>query len=94
MVQPVDFSIRSFHYRALSTAGARFAELGGAAMATDYGADSDKEKAQAQKLGLADLSTLPRTGFKGREAIAWLGLDSVAGIALALSVQTVFFDAS
>lgn len=73
MVQPTDFTIRSFHYRALSAAGARFTELAGAAMAADYGADVDKEKAQAQKLGLADLSTLPRTGFKGREAIAWLG---------------------
>ncbi len=73
MVQATDFSVRSFHYRALTTAGARFTELAGAAMVADYGADIDTEKAQAQKLGLADLSTLPRTGFKGREAIAWLG---------------------
>lgn len=73
MVQPVDFPVRSFHYRALTAAGARFGELGGAAIAADYGADVDKEKTQTQKLGLADLSTLPRTGFKGKAAIAWLG---------------------
>ena len=71
-VQPTDYSIRSFHYRTLAREGARFYALADAAVAFDYGRVGDTERVQAQRLGLADLSPLPRTGFKGREAINWL----------------------
>jgi sarcosine oxidase, subunit gamma len=71
-VQPTDYSIRSFHYRTLAREGARFYALADAAVAFDYGRGGDTERVQAQRLGLADLSPLPRTGFKGREAIHWL----------------------
>ncbi len=71
-VQPTDFSIRSFHYRTLIRDGARFYALADAAVAADYGGSEDAEHAQAQRLGLVDLSPLPRTGFKGREALQWL----------------------
>jgi sarcosine oxidase subunit gamma len=70
-VQPTDYSIRSFHYRTLIREGARFYALADAAVAFDYGVP-DAEHAQARRLGLADLSPLPRAGFKGREAIQWL----------------------
>ncbi len=71
-VQPTDFSIRSFHYRTLIRDGARFYALADAAVAADYGGSEDAERVQVQRLGLVDLSPLPRTGFKGREALQWL----------------------
>ncbi|MGI9414169.1 MAG: hypothetical protein ACR2PM_10895, partial [Hyphomicrobiales bacterium] len=37
-----------------------------------YGDDGAEELETARRLGLADLSPLPRTGFKGRDAVAWL----------------------
>ncbi len=42
------------------------------ACAMDYGGSEEQEISQARQLGLADLTPLPRTGFKGREAIRWL----------------------
>lgn len=71
-VQPTDFTIRAFHYRTLIKEGAHFAALGNTAVAVDYGRNTGEENANARALGLADLSPLPRTGFKGKEAIAWL----------------------
>lgn len=71
-VHPIDFPIRSFHYRTLIREGARFYALADAALASDYGGAPDAERLQACHLGLADLSPLPRTGFKGPDAIAWL----------------------
>lgn len=61
---------RSFVYRILEHAGARFAEVNGAAVAMSFGAVAD-EIAAARNMGLADLSPLARVGFKGRGAIAW-----------------------
>ena len=72
MVQPAEFSVRSCIYRTLEKEGAQFGEVANAAMALHYGGDIEHEVAQARSLGIADLSTLPRTGFKGRAAIAWL----------------------
>lgn len=77
MVQPTDYAIRSFHYRTLALLGARFGDVSDAAVALDYGKDTSVEVADARKLGLADLSPLPRTGFKGRAALAWLGTQDV-----------------
>lgn len=63
---------RPFHWRALEEAGARFADLDGAAVACGYGGGWEAELPTAEILGLADLSPLPRAGFKGRDALAWL----------------------
>jgi len=71
-VQATDFQSRSFHYRTLQADGARFTEFAGCAIVADYGAPAGEESAQAQSLGLADLTPLPRTGFKGKQAIEWL----------------------
>lgn len=63
---------RSFVYRILQAAGARFATINGGAVAMDYGRPAGQELAQAGALGLADLSVLPRTGFKGAGTVDWL----------------------
>ncbi len=71
-VKPTDFSVRSFHYRTLIEDGARFHATADAAVVLDYGFAPDEEVTRARHLGLADLSPLPRTGFKGGAAIEWL----------------------
>ena len=68
---PTQFSCRSQLYRRHVDAQARFEELAGSAVAADY-ADAGDEVHQATHLALADLSTLPRTGFKGAGAPSWL----------------------
>lgn len=70
-VHPTDFSTRSPHYRTLMSAGARFEKHMNASCAMNYGKSKDQEISQARQLGLADLTLLPRTGFKGREAVQW-----------------------
>jgi sarcosine oxidase subunit gamma len=72
IAHPAEFNARSFHYRTLLADGAHFAEFSGCAIASGYGASIEDESAQARELGLADLSPLPRTGFKGRRALHWL----------------------
>ncbi len=71
-VQPDSYQLRSFHYRTLIREGARFYALTDAALAADYGGDPEIERAQTRRLGLADLSPVPRTGYKGRDALRWL----------------------
>jgi len=71
-VNPTDLSRRSFVYRKLAAAGARFGEVAGGAVALGFGDVAGEEIAAARRLALADLSVLPRLGFKGREALAWL----------------------
>jgi sarcosine oxidase subunit gamma len=61
---------RSFHYRDLVAAGARFRSLDDAMVAADYGGGGEVET--AQRLGLADLSPLHRTGFKGPMLADWM----------------------
>jgi sarcosine oxidase subunit gamma len=66
-----DVPRRSFVARKLVGAGARFGTLGDAAVALDFG-DPAAESEAARHLGLADLSPLSRTGFKGAGAVEWL----------------------
>ncbi len=68
---------RSFHYRDLEAAGARFQPVADAAVAWVYGDDAGNEQTRARTLGIADLSPLPRTGFKGRDIGPWLAKQSV-----------------
>jgi sarcosine oxidase subunit gamma len=69
---------RSFLWRTLAAAGARFGTVGEAAVALDYGRAPGAEAEAARRLAIADLSPLPRTGFKGPQALAWLGAQGVA----------------
>ena len=61
---------RAFHYRDLEAAGAQFETVQDAAVAWAYGSDGEADT--ARRLGIADLSPLARTGFKGRDTAAWL----------------------
>ena len=63
---------RAFHYRDLEKAGARFQAMSGGAVAWNYGDDADGEREAVRAMGIADLSPLPRTGFKGRDTSDWL----------------------
>ncbi len=69
MAGATDFVRRSFVYRKLEAAGATFDEADGAAR--DFG-DAPGEAAAARRLGLADLSLVPRAGVKGGGAAEWL----------------------
>ncbi len=77
MPAPTDLPRRSFVYRKLQAAGANFAEVNGGAVAGDFG-DPDGEAAAARRLGLVDLSPLPRIGFKGAGTAEWLAEQGVA----------------
>ncbi len=70
-VQPSAYTRRSSLYRKLAAAGANYGEVGGAAVALDFG-DSEGELRAARRMGLADISVLPHTGFKGAGVIEWL----------------------
>jgi sarcosine oxidase subunit gamma len=70
-VQPNAYVRRSFLYRKLAAAGANYGELGGAAVVLDFG-DPQGEAAAARRMGLADISMLPHTGFKGAGVVEWL----------------------
>jgi sarcosine oxidase subunit gamma len=63
---------RSFIYRKLEEQGAHFEAINGGAVAMSYGDDPEDEALLARRLGIADLSPLPRTGFKGAGTIEWL----------------------
>ena len=72
MTAPAEQTRRSPLYRALAAHGARFEALGGFALAQDFGREAAAEAAQAEALGLADLTPLPRIGFKGWNIGPWL----------------------
>lgn len=72
---PTDFARRSPLHRVLTSAGAEWSAVAGGCIPMSFrGAD---EAARARTLGLADLSVLPRVGFKGREAPGWLELQGL-----------------
>lgn len=79
MVHPEERARRSFIHRRLAEHGAVFAEVAGAAVADHYGG-VEGEVAAAAQLALADLSPLPRIGFKGRNALTWLISQGVRGL--------------
>ncbi len=62
MPAPTDLRRRSFVYRKLQAGGAHFTEVNGGAVAGDFGGP-DGEAASLRRLGLVDLSALPRIGF-------------------------------
>ena len=68
-IMPTEVTRRSQLARRHIELGAEFEHSNGLIVVKDYG--SKTELAQAKELGLADLSTLPRTGFKGAGAPDW-----------------------
>ena len=81
---PTDLPRRSFVQRKLVARGARFTEVNGGLVALDYG--EPDESLAAARLGLADLSVLPRIGFKGPKVIPAL---EAQGVALSVPNQAV-----
>src|SRR5882672_10468758 len=77
-IAPTSHPRRSCIYRVLQQAGARFAPIADAAIAVDFGKPVETEAAQARRLGIADLSVLPRTGFKGVGAVEWMTSQGLA----------------
>ena len=65
---PVDDAVRA--------AGGSFGDHHGVTAVTDFG-DPDGEAVAAPRLGLADLSPLPRVGFRGPGAREWLTAQGV-----------------
>jgi len=64
---------RSLVYRQLEKLGAEFEAVADAAVALRFSSNSEEQELQAARyLGIADLSPLARTGFKGRDTLAWL----------------------
>ena len=77
-VQAQQFLRRSPLYRCQQQQGAVFVTHSDAAMVASYGQGIKQEVAQARSLAIADLTPLPRTGFKGPDTIDWAiarGLD-------------------
>ena len=62
---------RSPIYRETQAAGAFCEVINGGAVPMHYGSP-DSELGRAQKMAIADLSGLPRTGFKGAGTVDWL----------------------
>ena len=67
--QADDFLLRSPIYRALLKQGVSFRALNNTVIAASYG----KKDAAVGQLGLADLSPLPRVGFRGPRTLDWVG---------------------
>ncbi len=68
---PTSYSRRSQLYRRHLAAGADFEEISGSVVVAAY-SDQVDELRYAARVGLADLSTLVRTGFKGPNTAAYL----------------------
>jgi sarcosine oxidase subunit gamma len=62
---------RSPIYRETQAAGAFCEVINGGAVPMHYGS-ADSELDRAQRMAIADLSVLPRTGFKGAGTVEWL----------------------
>jgi sarcosine oxidase, subunit gamma len=69
---PVRHRRRSFIYRVLDGIGAEWGEVGDAVVPLGYGRGLDAELANARRMGLVELTPLPRTGFKGAGTVDWL----------------------
>lgn len=76
-MDPASQTRRSFVYRQLAEAGAAFDVVAGGALAMHFGSP-DGELETARRLGLADLSVLPRVGFKGAGAAQWVAVQGVS----------------
>jgi len=104
-IVPTAFLRRSFVYRTLQRLGAEFAMVNGAAVALRCDAAVEGDLAAGRRLGLADLSPLPRTGFKGAGTIEFLTAQGLAigpdnnvaylqpggGLAARLAPSEIFF---
>ena len=68
---------RSFVHPLLEQAGAEFAEIAGGNVALNVGNDESAAADIIRRMGLVDLSPLPRIGYKGVGAPQWLRQQSL-----------------
>jgi sarcosine oxidase subunit gamma len=68
-LKPTDFVRRSNLYRELDKLGARYEEVNGFACPSAFGGTD--EAGAARRLGIADLTALPRAGYKGWDMATW-----------------------
>jgi sarcosine oxidase subunit gamma len=71
-VAPDRFLRRSLIHRVSAALGAEWGEINGGAVPMGYGRGIESELTDASRLGLAELTMLPRTGFKGAGTVDWL----------------------
>ncbi len=76
-LEPEALTRRSHLYRTCRRAGARWVETNGFAAPAHYG-DAAGEAAAAERLAIADLTALPRTGFKGWGMAGWAAGEGIA----------------
>ncbi len=76
IVKTTDFIRRSMIYRVLDSHEAVFEPIGESAVASHFG-DVATETEQAKTMAIADLSPLPRIGFKGPDTPNWLQAQGV-----------------
>ena len=72
VLKPSSLIKRSFLYRIHEKAGGVFIEENGFAVPSNYGQSVREEITLAHQMGIADLSHVSRTGFKGWHAASWL----------------------
>ena len=75
-IQPTDQPRRSMIYRVLLEHGAEFESYQDTAIAMRY-PNNSSETEDAKKMAIADLSPLPRIGFKGKDTPTWLRQQAV-----------------
>ncbi len=68
---------RSFVHRRLVASGAQLVPFRDALAASDYG-DTIAEREVLGRLALADLSPMPRAGFKGPGTVEWLEAEGLS----------------
>ena len=71
-ISPTDTIRRSNLYRVSAGLGAQWVEVNGFACPANYG-DVPAETAAAKHMGIADLTALPRAGYKGWDMAGWAG---------------------
>lgn len=90
-VSPTAPPRRSLIYRVLLRTGARFAPVNDGAIALDFGKPVEAEIELARRMGIADLSVLPRTGFKGAGTVEWL---TAQGLSIGPDINRAYVQAS
>ncbi|MEM7124460.1 MAG: sarcosine oxidase [Pseudomonadota bacterium] len=75
-LKPTDLVRRSNLYRVLDSLGAQYEEVNGFACAMSFG--DAGEASAAGNLGIADLSALPRAGYKGWDMATWVTAQGIS----------------
>ena len=75
-LKPTDLVRRSNLYRELDKLGASYDEINGFACPMSFGGDNETDV--ARRLGISDLTALPRAGYKGWDMAGWASAQGIA----------------